>query len=195
MSSEEVTSDGDDVEVTLDDVAEGAAQVLVDAEGAESEGEEEVVEEVLDPLQLAELERDNFKDSLQRLQADFENYKKRVARNQVEEVARQSGNLVAKLLVVIDTLDLAQAHLQDSDDDAEAKALVAARAQLLEVLSKEGLVRVDAAEVSFDPEVHDAVMHGEATGEETETMVDEILRSGYVWQGQVLRPAMVKVRG
>lgn len=195
MSSEEVASDGDDVEVTLDDVAEGAAQVLVDAEGAESEGEEEVVEEVLDPLQLAELERDNFKDSLQRLQADFENYKKRVARNQVEEVARQSGNLVAKLLVVIDTLDLAQAHLQDSDDDAEAKALVAARAQLLEVLSKEGLVRVDAAEVSFDPEVHDAVMHGEATGEETETMVDEILRSGYVWQGQVLRPAMVKVRG
>jgi molecular chaperone GrpE len=195
VSSEEVASDGDDVEVTLDDVAEGAAQVLVDAEGAESEGEEEVVEEVLDPLQLAELERDNFKDSLQRLQADFENYKKRVARNQVEEVARQSGNLVAKLLVVIDTLDLAQAHLQDSDDDAEAKALVAARAQLLEVLSKEGLVRVDAAEVSFDPEVHDAVMHGEATGEETETMVDEILRSGYVWQGQVLRPAMVKVRG
>ncbi len=194
MSSEEVTNDGDDVEVTLDDVVQGANQVLADADGVESEGED-VAEEVLDPLQLAELERDNFKDSLQRLQADFENYKKRVARNQVEEVARQSGNLVAKLLVVIDTLDLAQAHLQDSDDDAEAKALVAARAQLLEVLSKEGLVRVDAAEISFDPEVHDAVMHGEATGEETETMVDEILRAGYVWQGQVLRPAMVKVRG
>jgi molecular chaperone GrpE (heat shock protein) len=39
------------------------------------------------------------------------------------------------------------------------------------------------------------VLHGEATGDETETMVDEVLRSGYVWQGQVLRPAMVKVRG
>ena len=188
MSEEGVNNEGDDVEVNLDDIVQDAEQVLADAEG-------EVVEELLDPLQLAELERDNFKDALQRLQADFENYKKRVARNQADEAARQSGNLVAKLLVVIDTLDLAQAHLHDTDDDAEAKALVAARAQLLEVLSKEGLVRVDAAAVAFDPEIHDAVMHGEATGDETETVVDEVLRSGYVWQGQVLRPALVKVRG
>ncbi len=188
MSTEDVNNDGDDVEVNLDDIVEGAEQILAEAE-------QEGLEEVLDPLQIVELERDNFKDALQRLQADFENYKKRVARNQVEEVARQSGNLVAKLLVVIDTLDLAQAHLEGAVDDAEAKALVAARAQFLEVLNKEGLERVDAAGVAFDPEVHDAVLHGEATGDETETMVDEVLRSGYVWQGQVLRPAMVKVRG
>ncbi len=188
MSTEDVNNDGDDVEVDLDDIVEGAEHILAEAE-------EEGLEAILDPLQVAELERDNFKDALQRLQADFENYKKRVARNQVEEVARQSGNLVVKLLVVIDTLDLAQAHLEGEVDDAEAKALVAARAQLLEVLNKEGLERVDAAGVAFDPEVHDAVLHGEAHGDETETVVDEVLRSGYVWQGQVLRPAMVKVRG
>jgi len=189
VSSEELTNDdGDDVEASLDDIVEGAEHILAEAE-------EEAQEEVLDPLQLAELERDNFKDALQRLQADFENYKKRVARQQSEEVARQAGNLVAKLLVVLDTLDLAQAHLEGAADEAEAKALVAARAQLLEVLNKEGLERVDAADVAFDPEVHDAVLHGEAHGDEAETVVDEILRSGYVWQGQVLRPAMVKVRG
>jgi molecular chaperone GrpE len=152
-------------------------------------------EELLDPVQIVELERDQLRDALQRLQADFENYKKRVARNQADEAARQSGNLVAKLLVVLDTLDLAQAHLSDANDDAEAQALVAARAQLLEVLSKEGLVRVDAADIAFDPEVHDAVLHAEGAGDEGETLVDEILRAGYVWQGQVLRPAMVKVRG
>ena len=111
MSAEDVNNDGDDVEVNLDDIVEGAEQILAEAE-------QEGLEEVLDPLQIVELERDNFKDALQRLQADFENYKKRVARNQVEEVARQSGNLVAKLLVVIDTLDLAQAHLEGAVDDA-----------------------------------------------------------------------------
>ena len=188
MSNQSEPNNDDDVEATLDDVVEGAEQVLAESNEAEEA-------EVLDPVQLAERERDGYLESLQRLQADFENYKKRVARNQADEAVRLSGNLVTKLLVVIDTLDLAQAHLVDADDDAESKALVAARAQLLEVLAKEGLVRVDEASVAFDPAIHDAVLHAEATEAETETMVDEVLRSGYVWQGQVLRPAMVKVRG
>ena len=189
MSNQSEPNNDDDVESTLDDVVEGAEQVLAESNEADE------VEEVLDPVELAERERDGYLESLQRLQADFENYKKRVARNQADEAVRLSGNLVTKLLVVIDTLDLAQAHLVDADDDAESKALVAARAQLLEVLAKEGLVRVDEASVAFDPAIHDAVLHAEATEDETETMVDEVLRSGYVWQGQVLRPAMVKVRG
>ncbi|MEI6700589.1 MAG: nucleotide exchange factor GrpE [Actinomycetota bacterium] len=156
--------------------------------------EEEIQE--LDPLSLALAERDGYLDSLQRLQADFENYKKRVQRTQIDEVARAAGDLVTKLLAVIDTLDLAQTHLVDHEDaKAEAQALVAARAQLLEVLTKEGLVRVDEVGSVFDPSVHDAVMHAPADDGVEETVVDEVLRSGYVWRGQVLRPAMVKVKG
>ena len=64
---------------------------------------------------------------------------------------------------------------------------------LLDVLAKEGLERVDEAEVPFDPAVHDAVARAE--GDDTEVVVDEVLRSGYRWRGQVLRPAMVRVRG
>jgi molecular chaperone GrpE len=147
-------------------------------------------------VQLAR-ERDEFLLALQRTQADFENYRKRIARLQDEQAARASGDLVAKLLPVLDTLDLAEAHLNESLEMGEdGKALRAARAMLLDILAKEGLERVDRAGVPFDPSVHDAVAHSEAeAGEGGVTVVEEVLRSGYRWKGQVLRAAMVRVRG
>ncbi len=170
-------------------------------------------------------ERDEYLGALQRLQADFENYRKRVARQQEEQSARAAKDLVGKLLPVLDTLDLAETHLGSAADSSdEAKALVAARAQLLDALAREGLERVDAAEVVFDPESHDAVAWsaagedagapveaaGEGSGGEGAAapegadggagapglpMVEEVLRSGYRWRGSTLRPAMVRVRG
>jgi molecular chaperone GrpE len=131
---------------------------------------------------------------LQRTQADFENYRKRIARQQQEQTARASADIVTKLLPVLDTLDLALAHQSESDADSEdAKALTASRAMLLDLLAKEGLERVDAAGVAFDPAVHDAVARSE--DESDEVVIDEVLRSGYRWKGQILRPAMVRVRG
>ena len=141
-------------------------------------------------------ERDEYLLALQRTQADFENYRKRVARLQEEQAARASGQLVERLLPVLDALDLAEAHLSDSSEASEdAKALRASRAMLVDALAKEGLERVDQADVPFDPTVHDAVAHSEAEDDAAETMVEEVLRSGYRWKGQVLRAAMVRVRG
>ena len=65
----------------------------------------------------------------------------------------------------------------------------------LETLGKEGLERVNEAEVPFDPEVHDAVAKCEGEVEGGVPVIDEVLRSGYRWRGRVLRPAMVRVRG
>ena len=110
-------------------------------------------------------ERDEYLLALQRTQADFENYRKRIARLQEEQAARASGDLVEKVLPVLDTLDLAEAHLNESLDMSEdAKALRASRAMLMDILSKEGLERVDRAGVPFDPSVHDAVARSEADG-------------------------------
>lgn len=157
-------------------------------------GESDVEAEPLDPMTLLAHERDEYLGALQRTQADFENYRKRIARQQQEQSARASADLVAKLLPVLDTLDLAQAHQGETGADTEdAKALNAARAMLLDLLAKEGLERVDQADVPFDPLVHDAVARAE--GESGEVVIDEVLRSGYRWKGQVLRPAMVRVRG
>lgn len=140
-----------------------------------------------------ERERDEFRDMVQRLQADFENYRKRVARDADDAATRAAGSLVNKMLPVLDAFDLASQHFADSEAD-EAKGLNQARGLLLDTLAREGLERVDAVGIAFDPQVHDAVMHVEGDGS-GDQVIDEVLRAGYLWKGSVLRPAMVKVKG
>jgi len=148
-----------------------------------------------DPREVTARERDEYLLALQRTQADFENYRKRVARLQDEQAARASAMLVEKLLPVLDTLDLAENHLNETLElTDDGKALRASRSMLLDILSKEGLERVDQPGVTFDPSVHDAVAHSEGEGDGN-TVVEEVLRSGYRWKGQVLRAAMVRVKG
>jgi molecular chaperone GrpE len=160
-------------------------------------------------------QRDEYLDSLRRLQAEFENYKKRVAKQQSDQVARAALSLVDKLLPVLDTLDLATSHIGDAES-ADGRALVAASGQLRDVLTKEGLERIDPLGEEFDPNAHEAVGHvaaeaeessapgsdavdgvhgGAAAGSPGEPVVAEVMRPGYRWRGAVVRPAMVMVRG
>jgi molecular chaperone GrpE len=135
-------------------------------------------------------ERDEYLDSLLRLQAEFDNYRKRVQRQQRDILENAAASLVKKLLPVLDTADLALAHGGGEDVKQVAGAL-------FEILSKEGLERIDPEGLPFDPAHHDAVAHEPAEGLGAPEMpeVSEVLRAGYLWKGQVLRPAMVKVRG
>lgn len=180
------TDAGESPEPTDEVVAEVEAILASDA------AEDVVVDERTE----AERQRDEFKDALQRLQADFENYKKRVARIGEDVAARAGAQLVGAILPVLDALDLAEAHFGAADtaeiESVEAKALVQARALLLDSLVKEGLARIDEAGVAFDPTRHDAVAHIEGEGGQ---VVDDVLRAGYEWRGSVLRPAMVRVKG
>jgi molecular chaperone GrpE len=191
-----------------DDQPAGAPAEQQDEDRESEEGEEVGGGTILTDVVALAQERDDYLGALQRLQADFENYRKRVQRQQEEQSARAAVDLVGKLLPVLDALDLAEAHLgagtrTGSDDEAartpEGEALSQSRAMLIDALAKEGLERVDKADVPFDPVVHDAVAH--APAEEgapdgpPETVVEEVLRSGYRWRGRVLRPAMVRVRG
>lgn len=134
-------------------------------------------------------QRDEYLDALRRLQADFENYKKRVLKQQTEHLERAAEALVVKLLPVLDAVDLAVAHAGDSP---EGKVVGPIATSLVDVLGKEGLERIDPLGQPFDPNQHDAVAHEEG-GDEPE--VSEVLRAGYRWKGRVLRPAMVKVKG
>jgi molecular chaperone GrpE len=183
--------------VSFSDEAIPAEEVTPEPEVVtdENSGDEADQEEVArDPLEVLASERDEYLLALQRTQADFENYRKRIQRMQEEQSARAASALVTKLLPVLDTLDLAQAHQSEASAESDdANALTAARSMLLDALRKEGLERVDEAAVPFDPAVHDAVARAE--GEGGEEVIDQVLRSGYRWRGQVLRPAMVSVRG
>jgi molecular chaperone GrpE len=161
--------------------------VMNDTVAAPSDGATEVVDQRSD----MERERDEYLDALQRLQADFENYRKRVARSSADAADRASGEVVAKMLPVLDAFDLAAAHFLNAPSE-EAEALAQARGLLLDALAKEGLERIDEVGVAFDPHVHDAVAHIE--GDDGPT-VDQVMRAGYLWKGSVLRPAMVRVQG
>jgi len=130
-------------------------------------------------------ERDEFLDGLRRVQADFENYRKQVQKRIADEVTRTQGGFVERLLPVLDAVEAAGAHGGGDGVDALSGALFG-------FLEKEGLERVSPTGEVFDPNVAEAVIHEPGEGEPT---VVEVLRTGYVWQGRVIRPAMVKVSG
>ncbi|MDA8300882.1 MAG: nucleotide exchange factor GrpE [Actinomycetota bacterium] len=136
-----------------------------------------------------EHQRDEYLDALRRLQAEFDNYRKRMERHQREVADNAAGRLVKELLPVLDTADLALAH----GGGEEVKHVAGA---LFDILSKQGLERIDPEGQPFDPEHHDAVAHEPAESDDTaEPLVSEVMRAGYRWNGRALRPAMVKVRG
>jgi molecular chaperone GrpE len=171
-------------------VPEDSPEVVPDPAVREPGGDEPSIEaEVIvenDPLAEMALERDEYRDALIRLQADFENYKKRILKQQTEHLERAAQSLVEKLLPVLDTADLALAHGGGEDVKQITTALVTS-------LEREGLERIDPSGGPFDPTLHEAVAHEPSEGGEQE--VAEVLRAGYRWKGRVLRPAMVKVRG
>ena len=139
-------------------------------------------------------EAPDYLDDLRRLQAEFENYKKQVARRQSEQLERAAESIVTSLLPVLDAGDRARAH------GAEEAAGIAGL--LYDTLRKEGLESLGSGPGDpFDPKVHDAVAHepadeGESSDSEDDgAVLVEVLREGYTWKGRLLRPAMVRVKG
>jgi molecular chaperone GrpE len=134
-------------------------------------------------------ERDQMRSLAQQVQADFENYKKQMLRRQTEHLERATEGLVEQLLPVLDSFELALGALIDAEENVR-KGVELVYAELLAVLEKAGVERIDAAGKPFDPTEHEAVMHEDGDGE---PVVSDILRTGYRLKGRVLRPAMVKV--
>ena len=130
-------------------------------------------------------ERDEFKDIALRVQADFENYRKRAASQMGDELDRALGKLVEQLLPVLDACEAAVAHGVEGVEQVWSS--------LIGALQKQGLEALDLAGKPFDPALADAVLHEEGDG--SEPIVLEVLRTGYRWKGRVLRAAMVKVKG
>jgi molecular chaperone GrpE len=179
------------------------AEEPVVAERADEEPEaaapEEPPAEESDPvaiaadLAVAKAEAESYLDDLRRLQADFDNYRKRTLREQTARAASASQALVARLLPVLDNFELAVSHAEQSRDfDRMLKGVEMVFGELREVMQSEGLVKIEAEGKPFDPERHEAVVAVEQEGAEPGTVVD-VVRNGYELRGKVLRPAMVKV--
>ncbi len=189
------------VEVETSEAGRGADVEGADVEGADVEGAD--VEDV--DIEIVKAERDEYLDALRRMQAEFDNFRKRTARQQSETFDRAVETVVERLLPALDALDLALAHVGSAGAGELEPAFVQIGSLLRDILAKEGLERIDADGVAFDPTVHDAVAHvpaeesrpeqdGSGEAAPAEPAVVETLRAGYRLKGRVLRPAMVKVR-
>jgi molecular chaperone GrpE len=153
-------------------------------------GEEEADLLIAD-LDTLQRERDDLLETTQRLQADFENYRKRVLREQTVLVERAAEGIVEQLLPVLDSFELALANFEgDVDIDRVRKGIELVYSELLAVLERAGLELIAALGEPFDPNEHEAVMQDDGDGE---PRVGEVLRTGWKLKGRVLRPAMVKV--
>jgi molecular chaperone GrpE len=151
----------------------------------------EAVEAALLEADIAELaaERDELRGTAQRIQADFENYRKRVARDQAALADRATERLVEAILPALDGLEMAVVSLGAADEKVR-KGVELAVGELASALERHGLTRIAELGVAFDPNQHEAVMQDDGDGE---PHVGDVLRTGYALNGRVLRPAMVKV--
>jgi molecular chaperone GrpE len=183
---DEATEDEDHDQAVTDRADEAAED-----EAAEAEAEPADTATAADAGAASEAE--SYLDDLRRLQADFDNYRKRTLREQTARAASASQALVAKLLPVLDNFELAVSAAEQSRDfDRMLKGVEMVFGELREVLQGEGLVKIEAEGKPFDPERHEAVVAVEQEDTEPGTVVD-IVRTGYELRGKVLRPAMVKV--
>ena len=142
-------------------------------------------EEELAELAVVAKERDEYLDALQRLKAEFDNYRKRVARDQQQLAARAHERLVRELVPVLDDLERAMAHESDIEEGVKLihRSLAAA-------LAKEGLKEIDT-EGTFDPHTQEALLSQPSEAEEG--TVIEVLQKGYTLGDRVLRPARVVI--
>jgi molecular chaperone GrpE len=165
--SAEREQSGGDADLNREEVQDpGQANHVEQVEGLEqAEGLKQVnhaqdVEGLEQALEATRRQRDEYLDVLRHVQADFENYKKRMIRQQTDLLERASQGLVEKLLPALDAFELAREHLSDAQDlSDEGKALLQASSLLVDTLAKEGLELIGEVGATFDPNAHEAVEH------------------------------------
>jgi molecular chaperone GrpE len=160
-------------------------------EAEQDAAKEEAAEE--DPQERLQRERDEYLALAQRTQADFENWRKRAAKESAAAGERAKSGLVRELLPVVDNLERALASAEESEQHlAEGVRLV--HSELLAVLERNGVESFDPKGEKFDPEFHEALSTREQDGAEPGTVLD-VVEKGYRANGAVLRPARVVVSG
>ncbi len=175
-SCEEQTADTDSQSGAQDEPAEEKEA----EEGTEASGGKEAApEEAEEPM----------KDQYLRLMADFQNYKRRVAKEREDTRAYANEKIVTELLTVLDNFDRAMEH--DADDGFK-EGMQMILDQFNDVLKHAGVEEIEAHAAEFDPNVHNAVLM-EDTDEVESGHVSCVLQKGYKLNGKVIRPAMVKV--
>lgn len=178
----------------MDRMEENAPAESMNEIEVEQVQEKEMHQEQIKVLQSEIEEKDRqiieYHSMLQRLQAEFENYKKRVEREQNQYTEQANADLVLKLLPVLDNIERAL-QTENADIDSFKKGVAMIFSQLVKTLKAEGLSPIKACGEEFDPYYHEAVLT--AVGDYEDDTVIEELEKGYTFRNRVLRPSKVKV--
>ena len=171
-------------DATAVDMEDGAAEAPADTAAADAPV---TVEDLVAALEAVTAERDQHLADLQRVSAEFQNFRKQTEKRN-SDFAAQAGSRVAEALLPV--LDACDAAAQQGVEGVEPIA-----GQLRGELERAGLQVIAELDAPFDPNLHEAAMSEPGDDGQDGPIVAQVLRTGYAWNGRVLRAAMVKVKG
>lgn len=178
-------ADEKDKQEEIDETQATAEEMPVEADQPSAEREA-----LINQLKEAEAKIVEYKDGWARSQAEFQNYKKRIERDNELMYASMKGDIIKKVLPALD--DLERALQNRPADDAWASGIELIARKLQNMLDGEGLKRIEAKGMAFDPNFHEAISHEPNEEVESEHVID-VVQNGYMLGERVIRPALVRV--
>lgn len=188
---EEMQQEIDEAEAAQEDAAEGSEEEAPEEAASEGAAMQEEIEALKGQVEKLAGDLQEKKDRLLRLQADFDNFRRRSAKEREEISAVVTQNFCKDMLPLLDNFERAMAA-ETKDVEAFQKGVEMIFTQFQEVLKKNGLEQIEAVGQKFDPNFHQAVMRVEDPEKEDDTVAQE-LQKGYMVKGRVIRPSMVQV--
>lgn len=188
---EEMQQEIDEAEAAQEDAAEGSEEEAPEEAASEAAAMQEEIEALKGQVDGLNKDLQEKKDRLLRLQADFDNFRRRSAKEREEISAVVTQNFCKDMLPLLDNFERAMAA-ETKDVEAFQKGVEMIFTQFQEILKKNGLEHIEAIGQKFDPNFHQAVMRVEDPEKEDDTVAQE-LQKGYMVKGRVIRPSMVQV--
>ena len=188
---EEMQQEIDEAEASQEDAAEGSEEEAPEEAAAADAAMQEEIEALKGQVDGLNKDLQEKKDRLLRLQADFDNFRRRSAKEREEISAVVTQNFCKDMLPLLDNFERAMAA-ETKDVEAFQKGVEMIFTQFQEILKKNGLEHIEAVGHKFDPNFHQAVMRVEDPEKEDDTVAQE-LQKGYMVKGRVIRPSMVQV--
>ena len=188
---EEMQQEIDEAEAAQEDAAEGSEEEAPEEAAAADAAMQEEIEALKGQVVGLNKDLQGKKDRLLRLQADFDNFRRRSAKEREEISAVVTQNFCKDMLPLLDNFERAMAA-ETKDVEAFQKGVEMIFTQFQEILKKNGLEHIEAVGQKFDPNFHQAVMRVEDPEKEDDTVAQE-LQKGYMVKGRVIRPSMVQV--
>ncbi|MEE0481294.1 MAG: nucleotide exchange factor GrpE [Mitsuokella jalaludinii] len=188
---EEMQQEIDEAEAAQEDAAEGSEEEAPEEAAAADAAMQEEIEALKGQVDGLNKDLQEKKDRLLRLQADFDNFRRRSAKEREEISAVVTQNFCKDMLPLLDNFERAMAA-ETKDVEAFQKGVEMIFTQFQEILKKNGLEYIEAVGQKFDPNFHQAVMRVEDPEKEDDTVAQE-LQKGYMVKGHVIRPSMVQV--